>query len=75
MWWWIYWASYKTHWVLDPVIDVRPSEGQIEDLLSEIRIRAEKNQRVLVTTLTKRMAEDLTDFLSENKVRVRYLHS
>ena len=61
--------------VLDPVIDVRPSEGQIEDLLSEIRIRAEKNQRVLVTTLTKRMAEDLTDFLSENKVRVRYLHS
>jgi excinuclease ABC subunit B len=61
--------------VLDPVIDVRPSEGQIEDLLSEIRIRAEKNQRVLVTTLTKRMAEDLTDYLSENKVRVRYLHS
>ncbi len=61
--------------VLDPMIDVRPSEGQIEDLSSEIRIRAEKNQRVLVTTLTKRMAEDLTDFLSENKVRVRYLHS
>ncbi|KGF92137.1 MULTISPECIES: excinuclease ABC subunit UvrB [Prochlorococcus] len=61
--------------VLDPVIDVRPSEGQIEDLLSEIRIRAAKNQRVLVTTLTKRMAEDLTDFLAENKVRVRYLHS
>ncbi len=61
--------------VLDPVIDVRPSEGQIEDLLSEIKIRAGKNQRVLVTTLTKRMAEDLTDFLSENKVRVRYLHS
>ncbi len=61
--------------VLDPVIDVRPSEGQVEDLLSEIRNRAEKSQRVLVTTLTKRMAEDLTDFLSENKVRVRYLHS
>ncbi len=61
--------------VLDPLIDVRPSEGQIEDLLSEIRIRSEKSQRVLVTTLTKRMAEDLTDFLSENKVRVRYLHS
>jgi len=61
--------------VLDPIIDVRPSEGQIEDLLSEIRIRADKNQRVLVTTLTKRMSEDLTDFLSENKVRVRYLHS
>ena len=49
--------------VLDPVIDVRPSEGQIEDLLSEIRIRAEKNQRVLVTTLTKRMAEDLVPLL------------
>ena len=61
--------------VLDPIIDVRPSSGQIEDLLGEIRIRAKKNQRVLVTTLTKRMAEDLTDFLSENKVRVRYLHS
>ena len=61
--------------VLDPIIDVRPSDGQIDDLLSEIRVRAEKNQRVLVTTLTKRMAEDLTDFLSDNKVRVRYLHS
>jgi len=61
--------------VLDPIIDVRPSEGQIDDLLSEIRLRAAKSQRVLVTTLTKRMAEDLTDFLSENKVRVRYLHS
>ncbi len=61
--------------VLDPIIDVRPSHGQIDDLLSEIRIRANKKQRVLVTTLTKRMAEDLTDFLSDNKVRVRYLHS
>ncbi len=61
--------------VLDPIIDVRPSDGQIDDLLSEIKIRANKKQRVLVTTLTKRMAEDLTDFLSDNKVRVRYLHS
>ena len=61
--------------VLDPIIDVRPSDGQIDDLLTEIRVRAKKNQRVLVTTLTKRMAEDLTDFLSDNKVRVRYLHS
>ncbi len=61
--------------VLDPIIDVRPSDGQIDDLLSEIRVRASKKQRVLVTTLTKRMAEDLTDFLSDNKVRVRYLHS
>ena len=61
--------------VLDPIIEVRPSEGQIDDLLSEITIRAKKNQRVLITTLTKRMAEDLTDFLSDNKIRVRYLHS
>ena len=61
--------------VLDPIIDVRPSDGQIDDLLSEIRVRAKKNQRVLVTTLTKRMAEDLTDFLSDNNIRVRYLHS
>ncbi len=61
--------------VLDPIVDVRPSDGQIDDLLSEIRVRAKKKQRVLVTTLTKRMAEDLTDFLSDNKVRVRYLHS
>ncbi len=61
--------------VLDPLIDVRPSKGQIDDLLSEIRIRAKRNERILVTTLTKRMAEDLTDFLSDNKVRVRYLHS
>ena len=61
--------------VLDPIIDVRPSAGQIDDLLSEIKLRAEKDQRVLVTTLTKRMAEDLTDFLCDNKVRVRYLHS
>ena len=61
--------------VLDPIIHVRPSQGQIDDLLSEIQLRAKKNERVLVTTLTKRMAEDLTDFLSDNKVRVRYLHS
>ena len=61
--------------VLDPIIHVRPSQGQIDDLLSEIQLRANKNERVLVTTLTKRMAEDLTDFLSDNKVRVRYLHS
>ncbi|MGL6133564.1 MAG: excinuclease ABC subunit UvrB [Prochlorococcaceae cyanobacterium] len=61
--------------VLDPVVEVRPTEGQVDDLLSEIRIRAEKQERVLVTTLTKRMAEDLTDYLAENGVRVRYLHS
>ena len=61
--------------VLDPLVEVRPTHGQVDDLLSEIRKRASKNQRILVTTLTKRMAEDLTDYLSENKIRVRYLHS
>jgi excinuclease ABC subunit B len=61
--------------VLDPIVEVRPSEGQVDDLLGEIRPRAERGERVLVTTLTKRMAEDLTDYLAENGVRVRYLHS
>ena len=61
--------------VLDPVVEVRPTAGQVDDLLGEIRLRAEKQERVLVTTLTKRMAEDLTDYLAENGVRVRYLHS
>jgi len=61
--------------VLDPVVEVRPTEGQVDDLLGEIRHRAEKQERVLVTTLTKRMAEDLSDYLAENGVRVRYLHS
>ena len=61
--------------VLDPVVEVRPTTGQVDDLLGEIVDRAAKNQRVLVTTLTKRMAEDLTDYLAENDVRVRYLHS
>jgi excinuclease ABC subunit B len=61
--------------VLDPVVEVRPTDGQVDDLLGEIRTRAEKQERVLVTTLTKRMAEDLTDYLAENGVRVRYLHS
>ena len=61
--------------VLDPIVEVRPTEGQVDDLLSEIRNRAVKQERVLVTTLTKRMAEDLTDYLAEHGVRVRYLHS
>jgi excinuclease ABC subunit B len=61
--------------LLDPVVDVRPVRGQVDDLLAEIRIRVERNERVLVTTLTKRMSEDLTDFLHQNGVRVRYLHS
>ena len=61
--------------VVDPEIFVRPSEGQIDDLLGEIRERVQRNERTLVTTLTKRMAEDLTEYLQEHGVRVRYLHS
>jgi excinuclease ABC subunit B len=61
--------------LLDPVVDVRPVRGQVDDLLAEIRLREARGERVLVTTLTKRMAEDLTDFLHQNGVRVRYLHS
>ena len=61
--------------VLDPEIMVRPTDGQVDDLLGEIRDRAAKNERTLVTTLTKRMAEDLTDYFHEHGVRVRYLHS
>ena len=61
--------------LLDPIIEVRPAQNQVDDVLSEIRIRAVKDERVLITTLTKRMAEDLTDYLDENGVRVRYLHS
>lgn len=61
--------------LLDPSIEVRPIEGQMDDLLGEIHKREERHERVLVTTLTKKMAEDLTDFLSEVGVKVRYLHS
>ena len=61
--------------LLDPVVEVRPIEGQIDDLMEEIRIRSEKNERVLVTTLTKKMAEDLTSYLQNNGVKVRYMHS
>ncbi len=61
--------------LVDPKIVVKPTEGQIDDLLEEVRARVERDERVLVTTLTKRMAEDLTDFLGEHGVRVRYLHS
>jgi len=59
----------------DPAVEIRPVRAQVDDLLSEIRLRAQANERVLVTTLTKRMAEDLTDYLSEHGVKVRYLHS
>ncbi len=61
--------------LVDPTLSIRPAATQVDDLLSEIRDRVLKNERVLVTTLTKRMAEDLTDYLAENGVKVRYLHS
>ncbi|MDW8453387.1 MAG: excinuclease ABC subunit UvrB [Oscillatoriaceae cyanobacterium SKYGB_i_bin93] len=61
--------------IVDPEIFVRPTEGQIDDLLAEIKERVARNERVLVTTLTKRMAEDLTEYLQERLIRVRYLHS
>ncbi len=60
--------------LLDPIIHVRPIEGQVDDLMGEIRARTDKGERVLVTTLTKKMAEDLTDYLDENGIKVRYLH-
>lgn len=61
--------------LVDPKIVVKPTKGQIDDLIHQIRVRAEKKERVLVTTLTKKMAEDLTEYLQENGVRVRYMHS
>ncbi len=61
--------------LVDPEVDVRPVRGQVDDLLNEIRVREGRGERVLVTTLTKRMAEDLTDYLQQTGVRVRYLHS
>ncbi len=61
--------------LIDPVVEIRPVRAQVDDLLSEIRLRAQANERVLVTTLTKRMAEDLTEYLNEHGVKVRYLHS
>src|SRR6059058_4613079 len=61
--------------LVDPEVDVRPVRGQVDDLLHEIRLREQRHERVLVTTLTKRMSEDLTDYLQQHGVRVRYLHS
>jgi len=61
--------------LIDPEVEVRPTKGQVDDLIEEIRARAERSQRILVTTLTKKMAEDLTDYLIEMGLRVRYLHS
>jgi excinuclease ABC subunit B len=61
--------------LVDPEVEVRPTRHQVDDLMDEIRKRAEKNERILVTTLTKKMAEDLTEYLIENGIRVRYLHS
>ncbi|HEY0797821.1 MAG TPA: helicase-related protein, partial [Candidatus Baltobacteraceae bacterium] len=61
--------------LVDPEIEVRPTKNQVDDLMEEIRVRVERNERVLITTLTKKMAEDLTDFLIEMGLKVRYLHS
>src|SRR6201994_4844666 len=61
--------------LIDPEIEIRPVKGQVDDLLEEIRVRAERNERVLVTTLTKRMAEDLSEYFAEIGVRARYLHA
>ncbi|MBC7701586.1 excinuclease ABC subunit UvrB [Aquabacterium sp.] len=61
--------------LVDPMVEVRPAVHQVDDVLQEIRIRVEKNERVLITTLTKRMSEQLTDYLADNGVKVRYLHS
>jgi excinuclease ABC subunit B len=61
--------------LLDPVVSVRPIKNQIDDLIAEINMRAEKDERILVTTLTKKMAEDLTDYLAGNGIRVKYMHS
>jgi excinuclease ABC subunit B len=61
--------------LIDPVVEVRPVATQVDDLMSEIRLRVERRERVLVTTLTKRMAEDLTEYLDEHGIKVRYLHS
>ncbi len=60
--------------LIDPEVEVRPISGQVDDLLSEIRVRTERNERVLVTTLTKKMAEDLTEYMEANGVKVRYIH-
>ncbi|MCX6082709.1 MAG: excinuclease ABC subunit UvrB [Chloroflexi bacterium] len=61
--------------LVDPIVDVRPSQGQVDDLVAEIRLRVEKKERILVTTLTKRMSEDLADYLKELGIKVHYLHS
>ncbi len=61
--------------LVDPEVEIRPVRTQVDDVMSEIRVRAAKNERVLITTLTKRMSEDLTDYLTEHDIRVRYLHS
>jgi excinuclease ABC subunit B len=61
--------------LVDPEVEVRPAVHQVDDVLQEIRLRVERNERVLITTLTKRMAEQLTDYLADNGVKVRYLHS
>lgn len=72
---WIVEQVVRPTGLIDPALEVRPATTQVDDLLSEIHLRVKKDERVLVTTLTKRMAEDLTEYLTEHQVRVRYLHS
>ena len=68
-------TNHSTDRLVDPIIEVRPTKGQIDDLIGEINDRIGKDERVLVTTLTKKMSEDLTDYLKEIGIKVRYLHS
>ena len=68
-------SSTRSTGLIDPKIEIRPASGQVDDLLEAIRLRVEKKERVLVTTLTKRMAEELTEYYAELGVRIRYLHS
>ena len=67
-------TAYRPTGLVDPSISVRPTEGQIDDIISEINIRVERKERVLLTTLTKKMAEDLTDYLEDLGIKVRYMH-
>lgn len=69
------WSRLRPTGLLDPIIEIRPSQNQIDDLVEEIQLRVELDQRVLVTTLTKRMAEELSKYLTRIAVRCRYIHS
>src|SRR5947199_4655337 len=68
-------TSFRPTYVVDPEVEIRPTKGQIDDLIHEIKIRADKKERVLVTTLTKKMSEDLTGYLQDLNIKVQYIHS